>query len=43
MEILYNNFYICAILNIERVGVDILYNRIQRDEVASSDEVSRTE
>ena len=32
-----------AALNIERVGVDILYNRIQRDEVASLDEVSRTE
>jgi putative transposase len=32
-----------AALNIERVGVDILYNRIQRDEVASPDEVSRTE
>ena len=32
-----------AALNIERVGVDILYNRIQRDKVTSSDEVSRTE
>ena len=32
-----------ATLNIKRVGVDILYNRIQRDEVASLDEVSRTE
>lgn len=32
-----------AALNIKRVGVDILYNRIRRDKVASSDEVSRTE
>ena len=32
-----------AALNIERVGVDILYNRIQRDEVASPDEVSKIE
>lgn len=32
-----------AALNIERVGVDILYNQIQRDKVTSSDEVSRTE
>lgn len=31
-----------AALNIERVGVDILYNRIQRDEVTSLDEVFRT-
>lgn len=32
-----------AALNIKRVGVDILYNRIQRDEITSLDEVSRTE
>lgn len=32
-----------AALNIERVGVDILYNRIQRDKVTSSDEVSKIE
>ena len=32
-----------AALNIKRIGVDILYNRIQRDEVTSLDEVSRTE
>ena len=31
-----------AALNIKRVGVDILYNRIQRDEVTSLDEVFRT-
>ena len=32
-----------AAINIKRVGVNILYNRIQRDEVASLVEVSKTE
>lgn len=32
-----------AALNVERVGVDILYNRIQRDEVANPVEVSKIE
>lgn len=31
-----------AAINIKRVGVNILYNRIQRDEVASLVEVSKT-
>ena len=32
-----------AAINIERVGVDILYNRTQRDEVANPVEASKME
>lgn len=32
-----------AAMNIERVGVDILYNRMQRDEVTNPVEASKIE